>query len=45
MTKPPIDAKALAFVVIVLLVVVAALSRRRRKTSTDHDVSDPGVTL
>jgi hypothetical protein len=45
MTKPPLDAKALAFVVIVLLVVVTVLSRRRRRTVSDHDVSDPGVTL
>jgi hypothetical protein len=45
MTKPPIDAKALALVVVALVVCIAVLSRLRRRASTDHDVSDPGVTL
>jgi hypothetical protein len=45
MTKPPIDAKALAFVVIALLVGIAVFARLRRRSLSDHDVSDPGVTL
>ena len=45
MTKPPIDAKALVILVIALLVGIAVVSRLRRRDWTDHDVSDPGVTL
>jgi hypothetical protein len=45
MTKPPIDAKALAVIVIALVVGVAVVSRLRRRAWSDHDVSDPGVTL
>jgi len=44
MTKPPIDAKALAAIAIGLVIGIAVLSRLRRAWS-DHDVSDPGVTL
>jgi hypothetical protein len=44
MTKPPIDAKVLALV-IALVVGIAVFSRLRRRTWSDHDVSDPGVTL
>lgn len=45
MTKPPIDLKALALVVVALVVAIAVMSRLRRRDSSDHDVSDPGVTL
>jgi hypothetical protein len=45
MPKPPVDAKALAFLAVALVVGIAVVSRLRRKTWTDHDVSDPGVTL
>ena len=45
MTSTPIDAKALAFLAVALVVGIAVVSRLRRKTWSDHDVSDPGVTL
>jgi hypothetical protein len=43
--KLQFDAKALALMLMALVIAGAALRRRSRGTWTDHDVSDPGVTL
>jgi len=43
--KLQFDAKALALMLVALVIAGAALRRRSRRTWTDHDVSDPGVTL
>jgi hypothetical protein len=45
MAKPPIDPKAMGVVVVLLLVCIGVLTRLRQRSATDHDVSDPGVTL
>jgi len=45
MSKPRLDAKTLASMAIALVLIGAAVAWWNRRTSTDHDVSDPGVTL
>jgi hypothetical protein len=45
MSKPQFNAKTLVLVAIALVLAGAAVSWLKRSTSTDHDVSDPGVTL
>jgi len=45
MTKPRFDAKTLLLIAIALVLAGAVASRLNRRTWTDHDVSDPGVTL
>jgi hypothetical protein len=42
--KPPLDARTLGLVA-VLAIVGAAITWFVRSRWTDHDVSDPGVTL
>jgi hypothetical protein len=46
MRNQRLDAKVLGLVVVIALVLIgAALRSRRRPSWTDHDVSDPGITL
>jgi ABC-type Fe3+ transport system permease subunit len=40
-----LDAKAFGLVAALLVLTCAVLLWVRRRTSSDHDVSDPGVTL
>jgi len=40
-----LDAKAFGLMAALLVLIAAAFMWVRRRTSTDHDVSDPGVTL
>jgi cytochrome c-type biogenesis protein CcmH/NrfF len=47
MRKPRFDAKTLVLIAIAIALVLAGavVSRLNRRNWTDHDVSDPGVTL
>jgi hypothetical protein len=45
MTTPSFDTKTLALLVTTLLLAAAGVTWLYRRRLSDHDVSDPGITL